>query len=206
MCVFGKLLYIRLRHSAIQGTQERCRRNAATLSKTETRLIVLNRGFSSRCTLWEKMGRSSSLATEVGDHDSGTPRVWTFKCSANSRCKLGANRTQIAPNFIDLASPNRSVSNLECVTWTTGLEPATSAVTVFRVLTINAKRSIWHFAGKQVAALQVCPHCRRGCSAGAYEPCSGHIQDLTSIVVFRPLERVLSWRRRTFIFAAGSTL
>jgi hypothetical protein len=46
---------------------------------------------------------------------------------------LGANWVQnapkIAPNFVGLLTPNHPVSHLECMAGTTGLEPATSAVT-----------------------------------------------------------------------------
>ena len=44
-------------------------------------------------------------------------------------CKLGAKRTQFAPNFIEIPTPKHSISLLECMAGTTGLEPATSAVT-----------------------------------------------------------------------------
>jgi hypothetical protein len=44
-------------------------------------------------------------------------------------CKLGAECTQIAPSFNDSASPNHPITILECMAGTTGLEPATSAVT-----------------------------------------------------------------------------
>jgi hypothetical protein len=44
-------------------------------------------------------------------------------------CKLGAECTQIAPSFNDSASPNHPITLLECMAGTTGLEPATSAVT-----------------------------------------------------------------------------
>jgi hypothetical protein len=44
-------------------------------------------------------------------------------------CKLGAFCTQFAPNFIEFPTPKHSVSLLECMAGTTGLEPATSAVT-----------------------------------------------------------------------------
>ena len=44
-------------------------------------------------------------------------------------CKLGAKRTELAPNFIEIPTPKQSVSHLECMAGTTGLEPATSAVT-----------------------------------------------------------------------------
>src|SRR5579859_3000422 len=44
-------------------------------------------------------------------------------------CKLGAKCTQIAPKFAYFYSPNHPVSHLECMAGTTGLEPATSAVT-----------------------------------------------------------------------------
>ncbi len=48
---------------------------------------------------------------------------------ADFGCKLGAKWTQFAPNFTDFSSPNHPVSLLECMAGTTGLEPATSAVT-----------------------------------------------------------------------------
>src|ERR1700747_1841020 len=44
-------------------------------------------------------------------------------------CKLGAKRPQFPPKFIELPPPNHPVSHLECMAGTTGLEPATSAVT-----------------------------------------------------------------------------
>jgi hypothetical protein len=44
-------------------------------------------------------------------------------------CKLGAKRTQFAPNYIEIPTPKHPVSLLECMAGTTGLEPATSAVT-----------------------------------------------------------------------------
>jgi hypothetical protein len=44
-------------------------------------------------------------------------------------CKLGAKRTQFAPKFIEIPTPKHPVSHLECMAGTTGLEPATSAVT-----------------------------------------------------------------------------
>ena len=48
---------------------------------------------------------------------------------ADFGCKLGAKCTQIAPSFTDLSPPKDPVSLLECMAGTTGLEPATSAVT-----------------------------------------------------------------------------
>ncbi len=44
-------------------------------------------------------------------------------------CKLGAKCTQFAPNLTDFSPPNHPVSLLESMAGTTGLEPATSAVT-----------------------------------------------------------------------------
>ena len=44
-------------------------------------------------------------------------------------CKLGAFCTQFAPNFIEIPTPKHPVTLLECTAGTTGLEPATSAVT-----------------------------------------------------------------------------
>jgi hypothetical protein len=52
-----------------------------------------------------------------------------FECEGDFGCKLGATCTQFAPNFTDFASPNHPVTLLECMAGTTGLEPATSAVT-----------------------------------------------------------------------------
>ena len=46
--------------------------------------------------------------------------------------KLGAKRIQLAPSFIEIPTPKHPVSLLECMAGTTGLEPATSAVTGHR--------------------------------------------------------------------------
>jgi hypothetical protein len=46
-------------------------------------------------------------------------------------CKLGAKRTQFAPNFARFLRQNHPVILLECMAGTTGLEPATYAVTAF---------------------------------------------------------------------------
>jgi len=63
-------------------------------------------------------------------------------------CKLGAKRTQFAPNFADFASPNHPISFLECMAGTTGLEPATSAVTV------SPKPVTYRNAGQWMAPLE----------------------------------------------------
>jgi len=55
-------------------------------------------------------------------------------------CKLGAKFTQFAPNFAEFLAPNHPVSLLECMAGTTGLEPATSAVTVFNDLQTRGER------------------------------------------------------------------
>jgi len=46
-----------------------------------------------------------------------------------SGCKLGAKMHPVAPTFVEFCSPKRSATLLECMAGTTGLEPATSAVT-----------------------------------------------------------------------------
>src|ERR1700740_1740955 len=56
-----------------------------------------------------------------------------FECEVEIGCKLGAKCIQFAPNLTDFSSPNHPVSLLECMAGTTGLEPATSAVTAFQV-------------------------------------------------------------------------
>ena len=59
--------------------------------------------------------------------------LWKNEARFGQQAKLGANwvqkLTQFAPSFIDFLAPNHSLSLLECVAGTTGLEPATSAVT-----------------------------------------------------------------------------
>jgi hypothetical protein len=104
---------------------ELCRRKAATLAKTASRLINLNRGFPSPCPLWEKI---SLPATAAGGHHAKWERHTTKSQEALGHlagCKMHPNRTQ----FTDFSSPNHSITLLECVAGTTGLEPATSAVT-----------------------------------------------------------------------------
>jgi len=68
-------------------------------------------------------------------------------------CKWGANCTQIAPNFADLLASNHPVSHLECMAWTTGLEPATSAVTVeARMVTV-----IVPYRARDLCPVDLCP-------------------------------------------------
>ena len=52
-----------------------------------------------------------------------------FNLAGETGCKPGAKLTQFAPNFAEFLAPNHSVSLFECMAGTTGLEPATSAVT-----------------------------------------------------------------------------
>jgi hypothetical protein len=52
-----------------------------------------------------------------------------MESEVDSGCKLGAKRTQFAPNLTDFSSPNHPETILECTAGTTGLEPETSAVT-----------------------------------------------------------------------------
>ena len=56
-------------------------------------------------------------------------------------CKLGAKRTQFAPSFIKIPTPKHPISLLECVAGTTGLEPATSAVTAKRKVVTYRKQA-----------------------------------------------------------------
>jgi hypothetical protein len=48
-----------------------------------------------------------------------------------------------SPNFIDFLAPNHSLSPVECMAGTTGLEPATSAVTVLPFEVFQRLTSPW---------------------------------------------------------------
>ena len=102
-----KVMQELLRHSTIRSTLD-VYTQAITTAKQNAQAAVMSLVFSSqrRRERYKRMSRSVDFG-----------------------CKLGAKCTQFAPNSIDFASPNHPVSHLECLAGTTGLEPATSAVT-----------------------------------------------------------------------------
>ena len=72
-------------------------------------------------------------------------------------CKPGAKRTQFAPHFIEIPTPKHSISLLERMAGTTGLEPATSAVTVTIESAMDG--SFWRFEARMVTVIVplLCP-------------------------------------------------
>jgi hypothetical protein len=120
-----------LRHSTIRSTLD-VYTQAITPAKQNAQAAVMSLVFSSQ--------RRNHIKGHCGSRFLGAN--WVQEC------------TQFAPNFADFSSPNHPVSLLECMAGTTGIEPATSAVTVSAM-----DGSFWRFEARMVTVIVplLCP-------------------------------------------------